>query len=206
MMNGGQRAFFLTTGCGYNEIYDNTMLAFSQNSIYISGTGTTGNIIYNNFINTTPDVGIGTNGINNYFNTTNTSAFNIMGGPSIGGNYYATPAGDGFSQTCNDVDVDGFCDDNNTFALVNNVDQLPLSTYDLDIYCTPPAIDNNWEVPFEANCVLLNYTDLGTGDLILGGREGTFTLKASLEVSGYSSTCNKAPCSFIYYPTFILTP
>ncbi len=50
---------------------------------------------------------------------------NIVGGPSLGGNFYGTPAGDGFSQTCADADGDGFCDAPNPLAS-NNVDAFPL--------------------------------------------------------------------------------
>ncbi|MEM4218855.1 MAG: NosD domain-containing protein, partial [Candidatus Micrarchaeia archaeon] len=79
---------------------------------------------------------------NNFFNNTNNfllygnatwnttldclSGPNIVGGPCIGGNFYATPSGTGFSETCTDNDGNGICDSNYTLA-TNNIDFLPLS-------------------------------------------------------------------------------
>lgn len=36
---------------------------------------------------------------------------NIVGGPYIGGNFWGKPDSTGFSQTCPDTDLDGFCDE-----------------------------------------------------------------------------------------------
>lgn len=61
----------------------------------------------------------------NTWNLSATPGPNVVDGPSLGGNYYGTPDGDGFSQTCTDADGDGFCDSPNTL-FANNVDELPL--------------------------------------------------------------------------------
>lgn len=83
------------------------------------------NTIYNNYLN---------NIFNYYFdmisrntwNTTKTPGTNIIGGPYLGGNFWASPDGIGFSQTCTDADRDGICD--SPFVLdANNTDYLPLS-------------------------------------------------------------------------------
>jgi len=87
------------------------------------------NLIYNNIINNTINYYNSTN-LTNYFNTTKTSGTNIIGGSWIGGNYWATPTGTGFSQNptnCTDIDGDGICD--LAYSLDGlNYDYLPLTT------------------------------------------------------------------------------
>ncbi|ACL15779.1 GDSL-type esterase/lipase family protein [Methanosphaerula palustris] len=53
---------------------------------------------------------------------------NIAGGPSLGGNYWGSTAGTGFSDTASDADHDGFSDQQYT-VWGGNVDPLPLVTY-----------------------------------------------------------------------------
>lgn len=71
---------------------------------------------------------------NNIWNTTKTPGTNIIGGPYLGGNYWALPEGGGFSQTHADTDNDGISDTTYILSLTE-ADQLPLSTltedYDL---------------------------------------------------------------------------
>ena len=62
-----------------------------------------------------------------FWNTTKKSGKNIIGGPYIGGNYWATPAGDGFSQTHLDANGDGFAEVPYEMNEVN-IDYLPLVT------------------------------------------------------------------------------
>ncbi|MBT3583228.1 hypothetical protein HN777_02625 [Candidatus Woesearchaeota archaeon] len=47
-------------------------------------------------------------------------------GTQVGGNYWTTHNGDGYSDTCADVDADGFCDEAYTFraAHINNPDSI----------------------------------------------------------------------------------
>ena len=81
-----------------------------------------GTLIYNNNFNNTRNVqfiDIST------WNTTKTPGKNIVGGPYIGGNYWATPAEDGFSQTNSDANEDGFADVPYKLNEVN-IDYLPL--------------------------------------------------------------------------------
>jgi parallel beta-helix repeat protein len=83
-----------------------------------------GTLIYNNNFNNT---------VNSQFtdmqtwSTTKTTGKNIVGGPYLGGNYWATPAGDGFSQTHSDSNGDGFADVPYELNDVN-IDYLPLTT------------------------------------------------------------------------------
>ncbi|MEN6342622.1 MAG: right-handed parallel beta-helix repeat-containing protein [Methanospirillum sp.] len=59
-------------------------------------------------------------------NATRSAGPNVVGGPSIGGNFWAAPDGTGFSRTHPDADGDGFCDE----PFVDSsgaVDYLPLA-------------------------------------------------------------------------------
>ncbi len=103
---------------------DNTL---SGNRISNCGTGldmvdSYGTEIYNNNFNNTRNiqfVDVST------WNTTKTPGKNVVGGPYIGGNYWATPAGDGFSQTHLDANGDGFAEIPYELNEVN-IDYLPL--------------------------------------------------------------------------------
>ncbi len=66
------------------------------------------NTIYDNFFNNTNNFGITYSG--NTWNTAKSAGSNIIGGPYLGGNFWAYPNGTGFSQTCADSDSDGICD------------------------------------------------------------------------------------------------
>lgn len=101
----------------------------SGNRISNCGTGidivdSYGTRIYNNNFNNTRNV---QSASDNLWNTTKTSGKNIIGGPYIGGNYWATPAGDGFSQTHLDADGDGFAEVPYELNEVN-IDYFPLVT------------------------------------------------------------------------------
>jgi len=70
----------------------------------------------------------------NIWNTTNTTGPNIVGGPYIGGNFWALTEGGGFSQIHADTNGDGFSESSYRLSLTD-ADYLPLSTlteeYDL---------------------------------------------------------------------------
>ncbi|MFP4112450.1 MAG: NosD domain-containing protein, partial [Candidatus Woesearchaeota archaeon] len=98
-------------------------------------------VAYNNLFNNTNNIfswDFDEDNLNTW-NTTLQTGNRITGaGSYIGGNYYATPAGTGFSETCADADTDGICD--SPFNLLNessctagvdcsnNTDYLPLSS------------------------------------------------------------------------------
>ncbi|MEN6517908.1 MAG: carbohydrate-binding protein [Methanospirillum sp.] len=62
--------------------------------------------------------------VNATWNTTRSPGPNIVGGPEIGGNFWANLEGTGFSETHPDTNRDGFCDDANP-----NGDALPLAPW-----------------------------------------------------------------------------
>jgi parallel beta-helix repeat protein len=151
---------------GYYNILENSDISNNQQGIYLwtdeFGNNTirnciiqnnidygieidaaTGSMIYNNLFNNTINALFVNDVYANNWNTTNQSGARIFGnGTDIGGNFWADPAGTGFSQTCTDVDHDGFCDwaydlthspcDPMTNCS-NNTDFLPLS----DNYSSP---------------------------------------------------------------------
>ena len=119
-----------------NNLTSNTA---SDNTQYgIALWSSSNNLIYNNhFNNTANTVFYGTN-TGNVWNTTKIAGTNIMGGPYLGGNYWANTIGNGFSQTCTDANNDGFCD--SQFDIdASNTDYLPL-TYPPN---QPPIADSN---------------------------------------------------------------
>lgn len=83
-------------------------------------------IITNNNFNNTVNINA-PEGAGCTLNTTKTAGKNIVGGPYLGGNYWATPSGKGFSQTHSDSNGDGFADE--PYKLDDSpgsVDYLPL--------------------------------------------------------------------------------
>jgi len=87
-----------------------------------------GDTFYNNFLNNTYDnLKIAGTVYSNNWNTTKQKGKRIYGvGIYMGGNFWAKPDGTGFSETCEDSDLDGICD--SPFHLfTDNTDYLPLS-------------------------------------------------------------------------------
>jgi len=110
-------------------VYSSSINVISGNRISNCGVGidiidSYGVGMYNNNFNNTMNVQYVDI---QYWNTTKTSGKNIIGGPYIGGNYWATPAGDGFSQTHFDTDGDGIAEEPYYMNEVN-IDYLPLVT------------------------------------------------------------------------------
>jgi PGF-pre-PGF domain-containing protein len=85
------------------------------------------NLVYNDYFNNYVNTGV-QNGQNTWFKI-KTRGKNILGGPFIGGNFWASPDGDGFSQTATDTNGDGIAD---TLYIFTNsygitiTDSLPL--------------------------------------------------------------------------------
>lgn len=87
------------------------------------------NNIFNNTVNIKAPDGIGST-----CNIAKTTGENIVGGPYIGGNYWATPSGDGFSQTHCDNDGDGFADEPYKLdGCDNDIDSLPLTSLNTSV-------------------------------------------------------------------------
>jgi parallel beta-helix repeat protein len=115
------------------------------------------NQIYDNLFNNSDNVYFG-NSISNTWNTTNSTGPNILGGPYIGGNFWGAPDGTGFSDTCDDHDSDGFCDDFYNLS-AGNIDWLPLSgSVGQDVTAPAVTIHSPANTSYTDKSLLLNAT------------------------------------------------
>jgi len=126
---GGTKGIGLHIYCSPNNIFSSNII--TSIGFAAINTDSSGWLFYNNKLNGTTPFVFTIDGCSapNFWNTTLTNvspATNIVGGPMMGGNYYATPNGTGFSETCADSNGDGICNGNNTMGDSNNVDWLPL--------------------------------------------------------------------------------
>jgi parallel beta-helix repeat protein/surface protein len=96
----------------YNEHYNRfTRLNITGSvnyGIYFDHNAITNNYFYDNYFENAKNVF--PMSVAQYWNITNTTQTNIMGGNFIGGNYWTVPNGVGWSDTCLNNDSDGFCD------------------------------------------------------------------------------------------------
>ena len=103
----------------------------SSNNISSNGNGvylcprSISNLIYDNYFNNPSNANVKNN--RSYWNIERTSGRNIMGGRYLGGNYWATPSGMGFSETSPDNDGDGIIDVPFIPENGNIRDELPLA-------------------------------------------------------------------------------
>ncbi|WP_410507174.1 NosD domain-containing protein [Methanosarcina hadiensis] len=107
-ISNSSRGVFLRENSQSNELFNNTITSSNESGIYLM-EDCAGNRIYNNYFNNTVNVKA-ENSEGNIWNTTKTPGINILGGPYIGGNFWADLNGTGFSQTAEDSDSDGICD------------------------------------------------------------------------------------------------
>ena len=90
------------------------------------------NNIFDNYLNNTFNVDNKNNG--SIWYKTKTSGTNVVGGPYIGGNYWANPLGTGFSQTATDANEDGIAD--SSYIGDNLIDNFPL----VAVYIPEPVL------------------------------------------------------------------
>ncbi|MFH2028016.1 MAG: LamG-like jellyroll fold domain-containing protein, partial [Nanoarchaeota archaeon] len=110
----------------YNNIWHNNITNSTRAGIYFNDADPDNNHFFDNLFNNTQNIR-NYPGANNYWNTTNQSGINILGGNAIGGNVWAVPNGWGKSYVCNDSNGDEYCDDEYRL-LAGAVDYLPLYT------------------------------------------------------------------------------
>ncbi|MBN2487753.1 MAG: right-handed parallel beta-helix repeat-containing protein [Methanosarcinaceae archaeon] len=150
---------YLTTSCSNNTLSNNTLnsnnygtyvynncndTTFSSNTA--SNNSNTGirlrdsvnTTIYNNYFNNTINATFFGTTTGTVWNITKTAGTNIIGGPYLGGNFWAKPDGTGFSETCNDTDVDGISDSSFTIE-TGHIDYLPLTNVPGITSTTPSA-------------------------------------------------------------------
>jgi len=108
------------------------------------------NLIYNNIIN-----GSISFADNNYLNTTLSNIrTNIVGGPYIGGNYW-----DGWSESCNDTDKNGICDEPYRIPGTLYYDYLPLTI-------PPPKNVSLTVSPLNGTTTTIFYFNVSTKSLV----------------------------------------
>lgn len=107
-----------------NILSKNRIISNSEYGLYMLESGNSS--IYNNYFNNTNNTYLRGLNIGTNLNTTLVRSENILNGDYHGGNFWATPEGDGFSQTHTDKDGDGICD---VAYIVDKefVDYLPLA-------------------------------------------------------------------------------
>ncbi|WP_255335766.1 NosD domain-containing protein [Methanosarcina sp. KYL-1] len=106
-----------------NTLSGNTISENNLSGIYFEAYNNTS--LFNNYFNNRNNTEFYEESQNVTWNITKTSGKNIVGGPYLGGNYWATPNGTGWSQNCTDADKDGLCDAPYNIT-ANFTDYLPL--------------------------------------------------------------------------------
>ena len=122
-LNGGSGIFFDTSTSG--TVTGSHCLGNGYAGIRDAETAGEGGslTIYDNYLQNDRNVALGGRAIT--WSVPKTAGPNIVGGPSIGGNYWANRNGTGFSETHPDADGDGFCDEAYVIA-DGSTDALPL--------------------------------------------------------------------------------
>ncbi|RXA19481.1 cell surface protein [Methanosarcina sp. MSH10X1] len=165
-ISNSSTGIFLREDCHDNELSNNTIIANNESGIYLLDYSAD-NRIYNNCFNNSINVRT-ENAEGNIWNTTRSPATNIVGGPSLGGNFWANPEGTGFSQVSNDSDSDGICD------LPFNIngsdfDYFPLARppsvigVDLTVIIGMPETNNTSDVSIEVDRSALDFGTLLSG-------------------------------------------
>jgi len=135
--------FDLSGGSDYNTFKNCIISDFATGVV---STGSNNNQFYNNLWNVTTLI-YADGGSDNIWNTTRQEGIRIYSnGTEIGGNYYTNANGTGYSDTCNDLNNDGFCDEP---LEIESYDYLPLS----DEYSNISAFIS----------ITLNFTSIGFG-------------------------------------------
>ncbi len=110
--------------CRYSTIKNNIISNNSEFGMFIDSFSNF-NLIYNNYLSNTNNANCV---CSNTWNITKIAGTNIVGGPYLGGNFWASTNGTGFSQINADNNKDGICD--TEYAIGGkSIDKLPLSSY-----------------------------------------------------------------------------
>lgn len=113
------------TSSSANSVSDNTVTGNSAAGIYLYSTS--GNTIVNNNFNNIKNADFEGSLLSNTWNTQVAAGSNIIGGSSMGGNFWGSPDGNGFSQKTADANGDGIADQPLTLV-PGNIDQSPLAS------------------------------------------------------------------------------
>ena len=172
-----------------NTLSDNNVNSNNRNGIFL-GFSSKNNKIYNNIFNNTNNFYFDTSNSHTW-NTTLQPSPNIIGGPNLGGNFWANPSGTGFSQTCTDADKDGICD--SAYVLdANNTDYLPLVALPAIRFINGTVKDNSTGnslagVTVSANSTLSTTTN-ENGFYSFAVNDGSYDLTATFDIRYYTNT------------------
>ncbi len=117
---------------GNNLVSDNNRI-INNGGCGICLSNSNYNRIFNNYFSNAQNTYLEGSNAGNSWNTTKTEQVNAVGGPYVGGNFWAKPDGTGLSQVNRDLTGDGFLDSENDLTDINvnpaasNVDYLPLA-------------------------------------------------------------------------------
>jgi hypothetical protein len=140
--NSNTHGLWIDARSNSNILKDSRIQNSSGYGIWINNAGSPQNLFYNNLFNNTENFNFFGSLKANYWNTTKQLGTRIYSpGTEIGGNYWTNSTGNGYSDTCEDADQDGFCDSPHILE-TDNVDYLPLS----DEF---PAPTQYWDTPGE---------------------------------------------------------
>ena len=161
----------------------------TETGLYVDTDNGDSNYFYDNFFNNTNNTIIEGSDAN-YWNISLQDGVNIVGGSNIGGNYWATSAGTGYSENCSDANSNGICD--TQFDLGNDaLDFLPLTiAVDNDapnISMISPDDNYNGFAPADVSFSCNATDDLGLANLSLYLTDRTnasFSLNNTSVVSG----------------------
>ena len=117
------------------------------------------NLIYNNYFNNTVNAEV-QNGVGNAYNTEKTEGENIVGGPYLGGNFWAEPEGTGFSDTAVDADGDGIADSEYRLSQSTYSDKLPLISSSKSQQLGPPVANFEMNNSNGSAPLAVQFTDL----------------------------------------------
>lgn len=151
-----------------------------------------GNIVFDNYLNNVfnSDVKDGSEG--NLWNTTKTAGTNIVGGPYIGGNFWAKPDGTGFSQTATDGNGDGIADTAYKLQGNNYSDFLPLvDGFEPEQSVTPPINSNIISNGTTSTATGTNETKITANETAVNKTETNKTEINKTEVNKTETTVNK---------------
>lgn len=109
---------------GNNTLNTNKLVSNSGYGIYILNSSY--NTVYDNYLNNTKNLYFDSKSSANSWNVSKKSGTNIVGGSFLGGNYWASPKGNGFGQTNQDANYDGICETAHNMGK-GNIDYLPLA-------------------------------------------------------------------------------
>jgi len=125
------------------------------------------NTIFNNYLNNIFNVEVGNR--RNTWNTVKKTGINIVGGPYLGGNFWASPGGTGFSQIATDKDENGIADVK--YNGTNFTDYLPLVPVSDSQYHTFPVANSSTD-PANSRTYPADVTDSKTATIPVSAKTG----------------------------------